>query len=445
MASPGPPPGFAEPYREAHLESVSARSAPSTVRASALERLGAHLAADENFGRKLSKDAARALNGVDYLTDREKHLLAGMDKRAWAELVEASDKFKVAVGKKAAAGVPTGPSQVGDYLDGFEFGGHGGAPSDWGGGRTTPGGPGITLGNGIKVGGHLGGGGSSGSALGGSDDGGRGRGGFGSLGDFGGDTAHGNAGDPKSPTGGRFGGSRGRPSVGASGLIPMPGEGVSEVDVAAARKEVQDYLRNLQRSGKGFGPKKPVPPTTADGGPSYDPEAWEQYKEDQKKHDDFQAALAALRQAKRDKEELEQWKAELKTLPPANPPELPPAPPPKDPTANPNPEDPRGPGPVGPQTRGGARGVFLRSGREAMPNPEDQRGPGPVGPQTRGGARGAYLSSGREAMPNPEDPRGPVGPSLRGVARSTYGSYRGDVMPDPNADPGRGGPVGPAT
>jgi len=219
-SSPDSRTGFAEPFREAHLESVSSRITPSTVRASALERLGAHLAADENFGRKLSKDAARALNGVDYLTDREKHLLAGMDKRAWGALVEASDKFKVAVGKKAVAGVPTGPSQVGDYLDGFKFGGHGGAPSGWGGGRTTPGGPGITLGNGMKVGGSAGGGGSSGSALGSSDDGGRGGGGFGSLGDFGGYTGHGNAGDPKLPTGGT---SSGRPGGGLGGGSALQG------------------------------------------------------------------------------------------------------------------------------------------------------------------------------------------------------------------------------
>ena len=62
-ASSGPQVSFADPFRDAHLESVTTRSTPSTVRAPAME----HLAADENFGRKLSKDAARALAGIDYL------------------------------------------------------------------------------------------------------------------------------------------------------------------------------------------------------------------------------------------------------------------------------------------------------------------------------------------------------------------------------------------
>lgn len=196
------PTSVAEPYREAHLESVSSRRAPSTVRASALERLGAHLAADENFGRKLSKDAVRALNGVDYLSDREKHLLGALDKRAWAALVEASDKFKVAVGKNEAAGVPAGPSLLGDYLDGFKLGG-GGAAYGWGD-VTTPSSPGITLGSGKTVGGHVGGAANTSTALGGGDDGGR-SGGAGHFGNFGAYTAHGDAGDPRSPTGGTLG------------------------------------------------------------------------------------------------------------------------------------------------------------------------------------------------------------------------------------------------
>ena len=215
LASPDRPTSFAEPYREAHLESFRPRTAPSTVRAAALERLGAHLAADENFGRKLSKDAARALNGVNYLTEREKRILAGLDKRAWGALVEASDKFKVAVGKKSLAGLPSG-SQFGDV----EFGGRGGAPADWGGGRTTPGGPGITLGSGFKVPGRAGGGASSGATLGGGDDdGGRG-GGSGHFGSYGGYTGHGNAGDPKSPTGGPIGGP---PGGGGRGGSPFQG------------------------------------------------------------------------------------------------------------------------------------------------------------------------------------------------------------------------------
>ncbi len=216
-SSPDSRTGFAEPFREAHLESVSSRITPSTVRASALERLGAHLAADENFGRKLSKDAARALNGVDYLTDREKHLLAGMDKRAWGALVEASDKFKVAVGKKAVAGVPAGSSQLGDYLNGFKFGGGAGAYG-WGDVRT-PDGPGNTLGSGKTVGGHAGGG-AGGSAVGGSDDGGRGGGGSGHFGNYGGYTGHGNAGDPKSPAGSTIGG---RPGGVGGGSGPFQG------------------------------------------------------------------------------------------------------------------------------------------------------------------------------------------------------------------------------
>ena len=174
-SSSGPQTSVAEPFREAHLESVTTRSAPSTVRASALERLGAHLAADENFGRKLSRDAARALAGVEYLTDREKHILAGADKRVWDKLADASDKFHVAAGKKGVAGVPSGPSSIGDYLGGFKFGSGSGGPTDWEN-ASTPGRGGITLGSGVKVPGSAGDGPSGGSGSGGSDDGGRGGG-----------------------------------------------------------------------------------------------------------------------------------------------------------------------------------------------------------------------------------------------------------------------------
>ena len=282
MGSPDRPTNFAEPYREAHLESISPRSAPSTVSVSALERVGAHLAADENFGRKLTKDAARALNGVDYLTEREKRLLAGMDTRAWAALVEASDKFKVAVGKKGLAGVPSGSSPLGDYLNGFKFGGAGSAYG-WGDVKT-PNGPGIAVGNGTTVGGHVGGGATGGSAPGGSDDGGR-NGGSGHFGNYGGYTGHGNAGDPRSPfgVGARSGGAgdRGSPFQGTADRYtgismhgdPYGGGGISGGNLPA-RAELAGSAWKALHPGRDISDDKkpgeptptPTPTPTPDGG-----------------------------------------------------------------------------------------------------------------------------------------------------------------------------------
>jgi hypothetical protein len=440
LASPGPRPSFAEPYREAHLESVSSRSAPSTVRAAALERLGAHLAADENFGRKLSKDAARALNGVDYLTDREKHILSGVDARAWAALAAASDKFKVAVGKKAAAGVPAGPSQVGDYLNGFQFGGAAGTYG-WGDVKT-PGGQGITLSTGKKIGGHAGGGASSGAGPGSGDDGGRGGGGLGTIGDLGGYRGHGDAGQPSAPTGGPGGGYR--PTVVSKGGLPE-NSGVEHIGTRAgwaAEVELNPPKPVEPAPPLGLPPTAPAHITVmvpTSGGeskertfPLVSKKEWKQYLDKLHVWED--------RRYWYNMRELEEWKLALQQLPPANPPKEPPPEPPPDPTAIPNPEGTGGPGPVGPWSREGARDRQVSLGF-LLPNPEGTGGGGPVNPWSRGASRGAYTALGRYAMPNPEGTGnpGPVGPSLR--ADEVRIDRNGDVMPNPD-DPR--GPTGPS-
>lgn len=196
-----PPAGPAPPEtsgmvraREAHHESFTSRPPPSTVRAEVLQRLGIQLSQDENFGRKLSKDARRALAGVEYLTERERHVLAGIDNTAWAQLAAASDKYKqAAVGPRGVAGIPqTGmsPGEVrgkGNLGDGADGGG--GAAGYFGGslgrlglgGRGTPDNP--TGGRGVDLGGGS---------------------------DWGSNAPHrGNAMDPRSPTGGSLGGSGG--------------------------------------------------------------------------------------------------------------------------------------------------------------------------------------------------------------------------------------------
>jgi len=441
MASPGPTMSFAEPYREAHLESVSPRSAPSTVRASALERLGAHLAADENFGRKLSKDAARALNGVDYLTDREKHLLAGMDKRAWGALVEASDKFKVAVGKRAVAGVPAGLSQLGDYLNGFKFGGGAGAYG-WGD-LTTPGGPSITLASGKKVGGRTGRWSGAGSSLGGRDDGARGAGGVGPFG----------------PGGrGPFGPDRGLPG-GIGGDLSARGiDWDSPPDLSLPQRPAPKPFTEKDMTVHGDDYPRQFDPNVG--------KAWEGW---QAKTTGEEANLAEKTRAQEtlDREAAEQAALDEIFSPdstateavPANAPNPravkpvragllvePPPPPPKPEGKNPNPDDPNGGGPVGPWSRT-ARSSMSASTREAMPNYEGTGGGGPVGPWSRegfrDGARGYYGPAGREAFPNYEGTGGggPVGPRSRDAAR-VLGRYGDIVLPNPD-DPN--GPVGPTT
>ena len=400
LASPDRPTSFAEPYREAHLESFRPRTAPSTVRAAALERLGAHLAADENFGRKLSKDAARALNGVNYLTEREKRILAGLDKRAWGALVEASDKFKVAVGKKSLAGLPSGSSQFGDYFNGFKFGGAGSAPADWGAGRTPPGGAAGGFAAGFKVPGQTAGGRGAGSGSQGGDVGG-GRRGSGSLGDLGGFST------PQ-----------------RSGTSLVSGFSNRGIDVG--------------HLGGGLAPpvNRPAPNNgydraVSDGVVAVEATAWEHHVYDRERLDELRLKEGPSVGDK------EQWKLEQRLLEAAddvlsfdgydfdmeqdrieNGPEVPPNPygdepsPPPD-ESNPNPEDPRGPRPGGPQSQVTSRGTYLSAGRVAIPNDEGTGGPGPIGPWSRATSKGAYLPWGRIARPNDEGTggTGPVGPS----------------------------------
>jgi len=421
-SSPDSRTGFAEPFREAHLESVSSRSAPSTVRASALERLGAHLAADENFGRRLSKDAARALNGVDYLTDRERHLLAGLDKRAWGALVEASDKFKVAIGKRAAAGVPSGPSQLGDYLGDIKFGGHRGAPSDWAGGRTTPSGPGVTLGNGMKVGGQAGAG--SGSPLGGGDEAGLGWGGD-DLSSWLPGRSRG-PGSGGTPGAGSVGGARGFEDPTSPSLNANYGRAERDAGIPPTRpvqgphEEPEDYKDRMDvythftgRFDAAWGPGGSK--TDADRQEAMERAIEEAYLAATGEEKTAAEIEALAIQAEKDAIAAEEKKKEDAAKKPPKP--------------NGGMENPEGGGPTDPRIRSL---VYGRAAFEAMPTPdggpvgpwarnltpnlEGTGGPGPVGPWSRGRSRGAYLPSGREAMPNFEGTggSGPVGPSSRG-------------------------------
>ena len=449
--SSGPQVSFAEPFREAHLESVTTRSAPSTVRAWALERLGAHLAADENFGRKLSNDAARALNGVDYLTDRERHILAGADKRVWAQLADASDKFHVASGKKGVAGVPSGPSSIGDYLNGFKFGSGGGGPADWQN-ASTPGRGGITLGSGVKVPGSAGGGPSGGSGSRGGDDGGRSAGGgpFGPANPFGarGSASVGSSVGPGGDASVPYDQQHYDPKLGKPPKAPVydprrPGEWERDLAVYEVRREA--FEKGWGVGGRGW--------STARGRAMIETirQAGAAAAEGIERASDANSAVAEAGRYLTGDEPGESGGESSGTasgtegvgaalaVPP-------PPPPPKPEGGRPNDFDPHGPGPAGPWSRDSSAARLQAGNTAIVPNDFDPRGPGPAGPWSLGTSRGTYLFGGLEAVPNDFDPRGPgpAGPWSRRILREGYGNNGDDVMPDPD-DAHGGGPVGPAT
>jgi hypothetical protein len=169
--------------REAHLESIVSAIPTRSVSVGGLQRLGALLKRDENLARKLAKNPRRALASVDFISERDKDVLAGIDPQLWSQLAAVSDKVQVAVSKRALAGLADIPGSPSDLAG--DYNGAGGGALGWEG-IGPPRGRGVGVGNGVFV--HPGG--RGGSPHGGEGDEG---GGF-EIPDYGFD--HGNAGDP---------------------------------------------------------------------------------------------------------------------------------------------------------------------------------------------------------------------------------------------------------
>jgi hypothetical protein len=118
-------PELPERAREAHFESARSRT-PQAISSTALHLLGRHLGTHENFARELAKAPRAALARLGFLSERDKHRLGEISGATWEQLTAAAEKYKhVAIGAKAAAGVPTTPMGPADYLGGIRFGGRG--------------------------------------------------------------------------------------------------------------------------------------------------------------------------------------------------------------------------------------------------------------------------------------------------------------------------------
>lgn len=432
--------------REAHVETAD----PAPPRASALHKLGMHIFQDENFARQLRNDAERALAGVAYLTDGEKRqLIAGIDHTAWNELAEASDKYKVAIGR-AALGIPEGvgpkgkPTPTGDPGggpigddDGQGAGGFQDPTLDWGGeDRPRPGG--------------------AWTGPGGLLSGGGGR----NVGDK---PGRGDASDPKGPGGaslphknvGSYNDLQWRGLEAGFSGGKLPSRAVLAGGAWRALHPGRDVTDdpNPPPPPQGtviLGKAKPPEPITADWEAEEKTKRADDLAEEKERGNNLAefglktggltvlgilgggaaggipgaialglvgAAMGGvIEYAERQKHPGRRfW--------------------------NPNPEDPSGGGWGGPRASVDrtAHGVEAaraasRFGQEAMPNLEGTGGTGPSGPRARA-SRGGLRS---EAMPNPEG-TGPVGPRSRARGREF-----GEALPNPE-DPGGGGPVGPAT
>jgi hypothetical protein len=392
------------------------------MRASTLQRLGAHLATDENFARKLQKDRRRAIAGVDFLSDEDKHLLGNIDTIPWDNLAAVAQNYQAAAGKSGIiAGVSGGAVHLPDGSVVDLTGGS--APMGWGG-IGPPSGPGINVGNGITIGGRRGTGHGSGDGEGGPPDGG--------VVDYGfGTGALGFGGLPR-------GAVPGFSDRGIDGNY-QPGTPVTLPNQPAANQGTEKYAT----VGGWWVPVQ------------HDPnigKVWSDYL-------DFQASRQSGQAAQLDEPETQAAIDRANGLTPwVEDPFSPEAagrskttpqpvttvllkkeetPPPKPDGSNPNLEGTGGTGPGGPR----AREAVLSRGWAATPNLEGTSGTTPVGPRAIGAQRGAYGPEGRVAIPNDEGTgnRRPVGPRSRDSSRAIF---RGEAMPDPNAD-GHGGPVGP--
>jgi hypothetical protein len=411
-------PGVAVPYRE---PAVSGREAHVETR-------------NESLTNETSGDRRRAMSRPDYAGAAESRLIAGIANGELTRLIEeATEKYRIGVGQRQAAGIPTGLKGLIDYLGGFALprGPYSSSPFA----PQHPGGPGRFSipeipGGDDGFSGNLGGYMPTSGGAGPTDAMGR---------------PLERPGSGRGSSGGARTGRRGaRPN--ATGFIPDPGGQVSEIHnhghppprttFAPPMKPTPPISHTGVAPGTTANPT-PTPVTLTVGGK----EAERQYAQD--------LVIYEVLLAEYNKKALAQLKADLKAAPPSKPdPVPPPPPPPRNPTAMPNPEGTGGPGPVGPWSRDALRSDSSR-GREALPNPEGTGGPGPIGPwsrtgSSRGSSRGVYGPGGRYALPNPEgtDGWGPVGPRSRGFSVATVGTYGRDVKPNPE-DEGRG-PRGPA-
>jgi hypothetical protein len=113
-------------YREAHLETEGAgRRPPTGAKVPAVGRFFAQVAADENASRR-SASRSRHLAGAEYLTDRDRHLLAGLDDLNWGALVAAARNARIVttrptlvVGPFGSGGTGFGGQQLGGSAAGL--------------------------------------------------------------------------------------------------------------------------------------------------------------------------------------------------------------------------------------------------------------------------------------------------------------------------------------
>jgi len=416
--------------REAHLETLASATPRGTVSAGALQRLEALLRRDENLARKLAKNPRRALAAVDFMSDRDKQLLGGIDKHLLKQLADASDNFQVAVSKRAMAGLADAPLSVGGGYD---------PAADNPLGIGLPQGKGIDVGGGVVV--HSGaGGGGYWNADGDAVPGGAPGAGF-----------PGQGGPPVPGFGAQgyddgYGVGTGISSYGTSPNIPLVvgnpnGPTASPSNIRSpGQAGSYDRERDVVAHGDAI-------PTSVQSPTSWDT-YWNVVAAAVQITGGLPAQIAAGASVGGAPGAGAAGGAAAPPPPPAPDgptpaPDTAPAPgPPPPPDGNiPNDSDTRGPRRAGPRSVEALPSSISRGG-DAMPNLEGTGSPRPVGPA----ARGLYLPSGRTAIPNDEatSPIRPHGPRSRSQSRASTAVYRGDAMPNPDADPGRGGPSGPA-
>jgi hypothetical protein len=400
------------------MESIGATARRATVSVTALQRLGGLLQRDENLARKLAKNPRRALAAMDFISDRDKQVLAGINPQFWSQVAAVSDTFQAANSKRAMAGLAEAPVSIATTPGGYNPEGAGAYGfGDFnnlllGGGGPTPG---IPFG------------GSRGPDLSGAE--------------------RGDGGPGASSLPGRRGAASFIPGFSSVG-IDLSSQGGGPAPPVNRPAPARGSFEEVVAEGQG-GPKATQYEQTAydnaranekiiDDGPSVGDRAAYRLQRTLEKE---AARVVDEGQYDYDKEQ-EHYDPALAELPP-NP--YGDVPPPKPDASNPNPEDPNGPRPAGPWARGQSPQAQYFAGRGTeTPNPEDPRGPQPAGPWSRGQSRMAGSAFGGTDTPNPEDPRGPrpSGPWSQSVSRGVYTPFGREAFPNPE-DPGGRGPVGP--
>jgi hypothetical protein len=399
--------------REAHLETAAAAIPRRTVSVAGLQRLGALLERDENLARKLAKNPRRALASVDFISERDKDVLAGIDPQLWNQIAAVSDNFQVAVGERALAGLPDVASSASDFGAGYDPAAGGGY--GWGG-VGPPSGRGIDVGGGLTA--HpRGHGGAPPGGEGRPDWGGQLPTGGGPMDPFGSVSI--DPGNPITPPTHGGGGAAGRGGgVGA-------GDGRGRFTGASPGTVTRE---SSPTSGTGGVPESIR--YRGDYEPEVDPEKWE--AEFIKGDPTITGGWTPVTSPS-DKPVIEGNEAPGNTQGRVNdwiwlwntPPAIDP-----DKHNNPNPDDPGTSGPGSPRAVSAAIG---RPGADLTPNWEG------AGAPKSGGPRGVYGRGGREAVPNTEGTGGigPIGPR----SRVAFRSIGNEAMPDPD----RGGPQNPHT